>query len=157
MGTCQYYFVVSKTVSSTQSPFRTGINLPISPRFKFGTGRVLEFFRSWSCAVPVLIFLFRSSDRFRFVDPWLSVKLTNFKTNPTSKVSYVERTIFEFNSKDGNRKYLIELWDYKGDVWLCQCRWTDVGDKIQFWWHLQDVNILINDESSPTSDCRHSC
>ena len=36
--------------------------------------------------------------------------------NPASKVSYVERTIFEFNSKDGNRKYLIELWDYKGKV-----------------------------------------
>ena len=50
------------------------------------------------------------------MDPWLSVKLTNFKTNPASKVSYVERTIFEFNSKDGNRKYLIELWDYKGKV-----------------------------------------
>ena len=50
------------------------------------------------------------------MDPWFSVKLTNFKTNPASKVSYVERTIFEFNSKDENRKYLIELWDYKGKV-----------------------------------------
>ena len=66
MGTCQYYFVTSKTVSSTQSPF--------------------------------------------------NVKLTNFKRNPSSKVSYVERVIFEFSSKDRNNQYLIEIWDYKGKV-----------------------------------------
>ena len=45
-----------------------------------------------------------------------NVKLTNFKHNPGSRVSYVERAIFEFSSRDHNTQYLIELWDYKGAV-----------------------------------------